>query len=241
MDIRINLEAVIREQRIDERHSCFVVDDFFENPDDLVRHAVANQASFEMPHRSYPGLVLDLDAASFQEVHRFIRFRMNDLFDYARSGLKTFAQLSLTTLQPEAFTWIQRLPHTDPRPEPGRNNYALLVYLFRDEALGGTGFYRWRDPKFWQSMAREQRDEPEGGLTIVRTRYPMFNDPPEYITESNEAAELLTMVPARFNRMICYSGEVPHSAWIEDATRLTGDCASGRLTFNAFASVIPNR
>jgi hypothetical protein len=70
-------------------------------------------------------------------------------------------------------------------------------------------------------------------------RYTMFSNPPQYITESNDAAELLTMVPARFNRMICYSGEVPHSAYIREAQRLSDDCERGRLTLNAFASVIP--
>ncbi len=239
--MRINLEAVIREHRIDDHQSCYVVDDFFENPDDLVQHAAANRALFEMPKRSYPGLVLDLDPAQCGEVHRFIRFRMSRLFAYGRSGLKYSAQLSLTTLQPEEFSWIQRLPHTDPRPDPRRMNYALLVYLFGDDKLGGTGFYRWRNREFLERAAALQREDPGGGLDIVRTRYPMFDEPARYMTESNDVAELLTKVQAKFNRMICYSGEVPHSAYIEDASLLSDDCNKGRLTFNAFASVIPAR
>jgi hypothetical protein len=241
IQFRLNLDTEIRQHRIDDEAVCFVADDFFENPQEIVEFADASRSRFEMPKRSYPGLVLDLDAASCDEVNRFMRFRMSRLFAYARSGLKTSAQISLTTLQPEAFSWIQRLCHTDPRPDTGRRNYALLVYLFREETLGGTGFYRWRDERFWQQMAALQLDDPNGGLEQVQARYPMFREAARYMTESNEAAELLTMVPAKFNRMICYSGEVPHSAYFRDAKRLSQDCTTGRLTLNAFANVIPLR
>jgi hypothetical protein len=239
MEFRLNPDMTITEQRIGDVARCFIADDFFRNPEEIVSLAARQRSQFEMPQRSYPGLVLDLDQDMCSELNRFIRSRMNRLFGYARAGVKASAQLSLTTLQPEDFTWVQRLPHTDPRPEAGRRNFALLVYLFRDEALGGTGFYRLRDERFWGEVVPLQFKDPEAGLERVMERYPMFSNPPQYITESNDAAELLTMVPARFNRMICYSGEVPHSAYIREAQRLSDDCERGRLTLNAFASVIP--
>lgn len=230
---------MIEERPIDTANTCFLVDDFFENPDEIADHAASHRDRFVMPRRSYPGLVLDLAADQFDEVSRFLRFRMSRLLAYGRSGVKTSAQLSLTTLQPQKFSWIQRLPHTDPRPEAGRRNFALLVYLFNKESLGGTGFYRWRDEEFLQQAAALQQQDPNGGFDLVRERYAMFDQPPCYMTGSNDAAELLTVIPARYNRMICYSGEVPHSAYIQDAALLSDDCRSGRLTFNAFASVIP--
>jgi hypothetical protein len=194
-----------------------------------------------MPQRSYPGEVLDLAQPVFPELTRFIRSHLSRVFSFARSGIQDTCQLSITTLQPEKFSWIQRLPHTDYRRDPGRENYAILAYLFENEELGGTGFYRYRDEKFWSSMAPKQVDDPNGGLKTVQTRYPMFLEPPKYPSESDEAVELITMVPAKFNRMICYNGDVPHSAYIPEAGLLNDDCRKGRLTLNSFASVWPKK
>lgn len=118
-------------------------------------------------------------------------------------------------------------------------NYATVLYLFQDSALGGTGFYRWRDPAFWQEMTALQLDDPNGGLDTLRERFEMFRQPWSYTTGSNEAVELLTMVPARFNRLIAYPGDLPHNAFVTDPGRLSDDPSRGRLTLNSFASVWP--
>ena len=67
----------------------------------------------------------------------------------------------------------------------------------------------------------------------------MFRDPPCYMTESNEAAELLDRVPAKYNRLVFYSGDLPHSAYIENPELLSSDPARGRLTLNCFVSALP--
>jgi hypothetical protein len=59
------------------------------------------------------------------------------------------------------------------------------------------------------------------------------------LTESCEVAELLTIIPAQFNRLIFYSGDIPHSAYIEEPELLSDDVDVGRLTLNLFASVVP--
>ena len=69
------------------------------------------------------------------------------------------------------MTWIQRLPHSDPRLEEGRANFAALLYLFKDPNMGGTGFYQWRDVDFWQRMTTAQQDNPEAGLDELRERF----------------------------------------------------------------------
>jgi hypothetical protein len=166
---------------------------------------------------------------------------MSRLFRFCRGGIEFYSQFSLTTLRPEQFTWIQRLCHTDPRLAPGRVNYAALLYLFENPDLGGTGFYRWKDSGFWQEMTALQRDDPSAGLDILRERFEMFREPACYMTESNEAAELLDKVPAKFNRLVFYSGELPHSAWIEHPDLLSNDPRQGRLTLNCFVSAVPKR
>lgn len=215
------------------------MDDFLLNPEDIVEYAIERKGAFEMPHRSYPGDVLDLDQLTFSELSRFIRSTLSKIFSFARGDILDTCQLCITTLQPKEFNWIQRLPHTDYRRDPGKDNYAILAYLFDNPALGGTGFYRFRDDNFWASVLPRQVDDPNGGLSIVQTRYSMFLDPPRYPAGSDQAVELITRIPAKFNRMVCYNGDVPHSAYITDANLLSGDCRNGRLTLNSFASVWP--
>ena len=239
LNIRINPDPVIEHHPINDEFFAVVVDDFLLNPDEVVEFGKSQRDDFEMPERSYPGLVLDLDEMVAGDLKQFLRTRISKIFPFARSGIKTSFMLSMTTLQPEDFTWIQRLCHTDPRTESGRDNYAMLVYLFDNPELGGTGFYRYRDQNFLQSMVARQRDDPNGGLSIIETRYPMFREPAKYMTDSNEAAELITMLPAKYNRMVCYCGDIPHSAYIRDPSLLSGDCATGRLTLNCFASTWP--
>jgi len=241
LKIRINPDAVTEQVPINDKFFAIIVDDFLLNPDELLEYAKTHRSEFEISQRSYPGEVLDLEPGSVEQISRFWRSRLSRVFSFARSGIKDSCQISLTTLQPKDFSWIQRLPHTDPRSDPGKENIALLVYLFDNPDLGGTGFYRYRDIKFWESMKPKQVDDPDGGFSIVETRYPMFGDPPKYPSESNQAVELITMVPAKFNRMLCYSGDILHSAYIPDASLLSEDCSRGRLTLNGFASVWPKQ
>ena len=56
------------------------------------------------------------------------------------------------------------------------------------------------------------------------------------MTGSNDIAELLTVVPARFNRLVFYDGEAPHSGHIANPDLLSDDLSKGRLTFNFFAN-----
>jgi hypothetical protein len=239
LNIRINPDAVLEHHPINDRYSAFVADDFLLNPEAIIEHALAVRDAFESPERGYPGEVLDLLPVTFPEITRFIRSNLSRCFSFARSGIEDSCQVSITTLQPEHFSWIQRLPHTDHKRAAGKDNYALLVYLFDNPALGGTGFFQYRDEAFWKSMAPRQLEDPNGGLELVETRYPMFLGPSTYPCESDEAVELITSIPAKFNRMICYSGDIPHSACIPDASLLTDDLRRGRLTLNSFASVWP--
>ncbi len=239
MRLEINPGLEIQLSQVTENHNCVVVDDFLLNPRDLVEYAVVHTQEFVMLERAYPGIVLPVDNHLLGPLHRFIQKEMTRLFPFCRGGIDFHTQFSLATLQPEDFTWIQRLCHSDPRLEPGRVNFAALLYLFENPEMGGTGFYRWKNPEFWQEMSTRQRDNPDAGLEILQEKFQMFRDPPCYMTESNEAAELLDVAPARFNRLVFYPGDLPHNACISKPELLSSDPALGRLTLNCFVSALP--
>ena len=182
---------------------------------------------------------MDLEDASLADVYRFIRSSMSREFSFMRGDIKFSTLLSLTSLQLDQFNWQQRMPHTDPGAGTGRANYAALLYLFENPRLGGTGFYRWKDEAFLQTIVKREEKDPEKAMRMLMQRFPEFAGPPQFITESTDFAELQLMVPARFNRLIFYSGDIPHSAYITNPELLTEDLSSGRLTLNVFASVRP--
>jgi len=237
--LQINPNLEIQASRINEEHLCVVIDDFLLNPGQAVDYASACEDEFVMLERAYPGYVMPVDNDIMSEINRFIQREMSRLFPICRAGMDFHTQYSLATLQPEEFTWVQQLCHSDPRLAPGRSNYAALLYLFENPEMGGTGFYQWKDPQFWQEMTIAQRDDPDAGIEILQQKFRMFHDPPCYMTESNEAADLLDVVPAKFNRFVFYSGDLPHSAFISQPELLSRDPRLGRLTLNCFVNALP--
>jgi hypothetical protein len=56
------------------------------------------------------------------------------------------------------------------------------------------------------------------------------------MTASNDLAELLTVVPARYNRLVFYDGASAHNGYILHPELLSDDLSKGRLTLNFFST-----
>jgi hypothetical protein len=59
--IRVNTEASIRQEDISENHHCVIVDDFLQNPHEIVDFAANNAVHFSTAKSHYPGLFVDVD------------------------------------------------------------------------------------------------------------------------------------------------------------------------------------
>ena len=237
--IRINTNASIRREAISEDKYCVVVDDFLQDPQALVEFAAQQSGNFSVPESKYPGLLCRINNNVMTDVYRFIRFKMTKHFPILRGGMKMWTVFSIVTLQPDELTTFQRLCHTDPVAGPGRMPYAALLYLFENEELGGTGFYRWREPELVMKATAFEREDSDKARAFLQEHFPTYREPARYMTESSEIAELVCTIPARFNRLIFYSGAVPHSAAITAPELLSNDIRAGRLTLNVFANVLP--
>lgn len=238
-DLRLNPNAEITVHPIADRLNCIIVDDFLAEPDAVVDFAAQHHDQFAIPPMSYPGPVMDIDPGATGDLLRFIKSRMSRYFPFMRGGLELTTMLSMTSLQPADLSNLQRLCHSDPSVGHGRAKFASLLYLFRDADLGGTGFYRWKDRPLMERATALEMQDPTAALAFLQEQFPTYNKPPCYITESNEIAELIGVVPARFNRWVFYSGDIPHSGFIKSPEKLTTDFATGRLTLNCFASAVP--
>jgi len=238
--IRINTGANIRREVISEQQYCVIVDDFLQKPHELVEFAARRSVEFSNAKSYYPGVFIDVDDDAMADIYRFIRFQMTKQFPFLRGNLKFSTFLAMATLQPNELSDIQRMCHTDPALDSSRKAYAALIYLFDNEALGGTGFFEYRK-KFdlLKEVEAIGRYDPDKATKFLLDNFPTFRKNAKYMTESNEIAELLCTIPARFNRMIFYSGQIPHNAAITAPDLLTRDIRKGRLTLNVFADVLP--
>ncbi len=237
--IRINTDARIQRESISEDQNCVIVDDFLRDPHVLVEIAAHQADAFSMPVYHYPGLLLGLDDNVMTDIYGFIRSEMTNHFPFRKSGINLSTFLSMVTLQPDELSNLQRICHSDPKTVPDVANYAALVYLFDNQDLGGTGFYRWRDRELVEQATALELEDPVRGLEFLQENFATFRKPAHYMSESNEIAECLCTIPAKFNRMIFYSGDIPHSAAISAPELLSTDFQKGRLTLNCFASVVP--
>lgn len=237
--IRVNNSAEVELRQLSSDHVIAVIDDFLESPDELRSFAKGHEQDFYLPPKSYPGVVLNIDTGAMAEIYRCIRSALGRQFSFLRGGARFQPMLSMTTLQPDELSNLQRLCHTDPPAAKNRHNYAFVLYLFDNPELGGTGFYRWKEKAAIIEATTLEKEDPEKALAYLEQRFPTYQNPPCYISDSTEIAERLDVVAAKFNRLVFYSGDIPHSAQIGSPELLTADPDKGRLTLNCFASVRP--
>jgi len=215
--------------RLGPRHACIVIDDALDDPDAWVARAARHAAAFrEAPGNAYPGPELPLpDTITVQLAAVFAQHARERLG--ARRTLRSHSRLSLTVRAPRELQPRQWLPHVD-RLEAvaGQGIAASVLYLFRDESLGGTSFYRPRRPL--PEIARLVQDSARLDPAAFRDRYDIAPGYPD----ASAWFDKLATIPARYNRLIFYDGTVFHAGEIRAPERLAPDPATGRLTLNGF-------
>jgi len=238
--IRVNSHAGIRREAISEDHHCVIVDDFLCDPNELIDFAADHAREFSRAKSYYPGIFLGINEDAMTDIYRFIRFRMTKQFPFLRSSLRLSSFLSMVTLLPNELSAVQRICHTDAELDSGRVPYAALLYLFDDEGLGGTSFFKYKKKyELLKNVEALGSEDPEKARNYLLDNFPTFRKPARYMTESNEIAKLVCTIPPRFNRLIFYSGRIPHNAAISAPDLLSNDVRTGRLTLNIFADVLP--
>jgi hypothetical protein len=138
----------------------------------------------------------------------------------------------MVTLEPHALRPYQRMCHRDMAALDARHSIqASILYLFKDQSLGGTSFYEPVRPA--EEIAEFFSDASTLPVDAFDRKYPAQSG---YMCGSNHYFNCVGTVPARWNRIIFYDGFVLHSGDILAPARLSDDPRSGRLTLNAFFS-----
>lgn len=223
---RPRIEAIT----ITPQQTCWVVDDALLEPDRLVALAEAERSNFDdAPHNAFPGPELRLPDAFVQPFEQWFSLHLRDRFGLRRVQRST-ARLSLTTRPPASLQPRQSICHVDALDmQPGQRILATVLYLFRDPALGGTSFYMPRRPV--GAIAALLRDSASMTAQEFQSRHGIA---PGYMVDSNDWFQRVATVPARFNRLIAYSGTMFHSGDIRRPDLLSQDPRAGRLSMNGF-------
>jgi len=212
-------------------HQVVLIDDFLEDPQALVDAASACQ--FEPcpgadERKGYPGVRARAPQAYSRQLAELmdplirINFGVPDELELWKSP----CSFSLTTVPPPALGPLQRTPHFD---ASGPHYMAVLLYLCGGEH-GGTGFYRHKATGLQQITPENKERYAQAYEAELERRPP----PPRYFDDGDEHFSFLGMIPARFNRLVVYSGALLHTACVNPGISLSADPRRGRLTVNTF-------
>ncbi len=212
------------------RHVCYVIDDALRDPGALVEYAQAHLGEFvETAHNAYPGPELRMPDAFSAQLDDFFSTHLRRAFDVRRTE-RMYSRLSITATPADRLKPSQSICHVDRLSvEPQRRIVASVLYLFRDERLGGTSFYTPKHPP--QTIMPLIHDSGQLDAAAFEARYGIRTG---YMTASNAWFEKLATVPARYNRLIAYEGTVFHSGEIAHPELLSRDPRVGRLSLNGF-------
>jgi uncharacterized protein DUF6445 len=219
---------------IDAGESCFVIDDALANPGGLVDWAASQ--SFASPVGvPYPGLIIDTPAQVTNAVASYFAEHVRGRLG-GRRTLSVTVRLSIVTLSPADLRPVQWQCHRD-RLGPATQDVrlaAMVAYLFRDPAFGGTSFYRPLQGEEQTQCMINDAGRMEAGDFSAR-----YGVEPGYLSGSNRYFERVAQVPAAWNRMLFYNGDLFHSGDVGTPARLSPDARAGRLTLNGFFACRP--
>lgn len=212
---------------------CFVVDEALANPEGLISWAATRQ--FGPPAGfPYPGVLVDAPPAVAAMVGDYFAQHVRARLGGQRT-LSTTVRLSLVTLSPHELRPVQWQCHRDRLgPAQDLRLAAMVTYLFRDTGLGGTSFYR-----SLQTEEETQRMINDAGRMSAAEFSARYGLEAGYLSGSNRYFERLAQIPAAWNRMLFYNGDLFHSGDIAAPARLSADPRSGRLTLNGFFTCRP--
>jgi hypothetical protein len=199
--MRINKNAKPRVEFIADKIPMIVIDDFYQDPDEVRTAALEGQ--FKDTAAGYPGRHERLDPGSNLDVARVVN-HVRQVVEKG-SGLSVDSQaittdFSILTTPKEKILKMQSHPHTD--------NVALagLVYLNKKK-FGGTCFYR--NKLLDSCILLDENTEQYNKLTEDYNKN--FKDVEGYVSGSYDSWELIYRTEGKYNQFVMYPGNVFHS------------------------------
>jgi hypothetical protein len=220
----------IQEIRLTRQISCLVIDDAVLHPGRLVALAVQHRDKLRSsPFNAYPGVLFPTPDEISMRLNEFFMLHIRKLIG-ARRTLRMHSRLSMVTTPPEQLEARQIICHRDSQNVPANQCIvASVLYLFHDVSLGGTSFF----------LAKKSAHETalfvhDSSTLAVDAFCAKHNIKRAYFTNSHEFFEKIGTIPAKFNRMIFYDGNIFHTGDIAAPEKMHRDPEVGRLSLNGF-------
>ena len=80
MKLRVNNQLDFTVVELSEESRYVVIDNFLDNPEQLLQYAASHRDQFQYPERAYPGGVLPLGDEVLAPLNQFLRWEMSKLF-----------------------------------------------------------------------------------------------------------------------------------------------------------------
>jgi hypothetical protein len=226
-EFRLNAEAHVQVYVIgNECLPVVVVDNFLENPADLVEDA-SNSHFQPVTENLYPGIRSPVPTAYLNLVCEYLSTLTVFGLNHLKIGPHSRGDYSLITVRPEQLQMMQCLPHFDSK---NPKQLAALHYLCSPEQ-GGTAFYCHRSTGF-ESMSGDRAQIYESTLKAELKKAGRLER--NYFLGTSEFFEEIGVVGASFNRLVVYRSAMLHSGAIPREFNFSADPRVGRLTANVF-------
>jgi len=208
-----------------EQSPVHVIDAASADPQGLIDSAAAQ--AFGPIGAYYPGVRAALDDDFRTSLTGTLSPILSDHFGLSAQRYDGECFFSLATTPPAALAPIQRLPHYD-----GLEAERIAVLLFLcPNRFGGTNFFRHKKTGF-ETVSRERFGDYKNALEDDVRQFGL--PPARYIDDGAPIFDRIAQFECVFNRMLIYHGNSLHCSAIPDASHLSDDPRSGRLTINAF-------
>lgn len=214
----------------EERQPIIIADNALVDPDKVVEIAARQDYSQIGPY--YPGLRAPVPSAAALQLVQPLAQLLAETFGLTEPPRFEECYLSLVTVAPDKLSPIQRIPHID-----GTETERLAVLLYLDKAeQGGTAFYRHRSTGF-ESVGANRLTAYQAVLhqDIVRHGEPDVG----YMNGGTVIFEEIHAVAGRYNRAICYRGNILHCGMLPNDFIPQENPRQGRLTLNLFLNAKP--
>ncbi|WP_331345366.1 DUF6445 family protein [Cellvibrio sp. UBA7661] len=217
----------------EEKNKVICIDNFLSDPLQLVNFAKASTFTpyaAAAQRKGYPGIRTAAPAELGAALRRKITTIVKNEYEIPNaSQIKPLQDaLCMMTVPEVELGPLQRIPHFD---ASSPYFFATLLFLC-GEQHGGTGFYR-HNATGYEAITPER---VEDFLDVSCDELNSKRSERRYFSESNEFFTKIGFVPAAFNRLLVYRGNILHSANIFSDLSLNSDPEVGRLTANIFFS-----
>jgi hypothetical protein len=230
-DFSLNDNPSVTKLHIGKEHiPLLIIDDFANQPTDLINFAGDGSLFKADPKNFYPGKRLLTPKTYSEELCIKYLTLLKSTFSLGNASCakSLFSALAISDLAPKQLKPMQMLPHFD---TTHGNQIAVVHYLSGSEH-GGTSFYQHRSSNF--ETITEQRLASYGYQLKKEAMANQIHKSPCYINGSNAMFKQIHCVEAKFNRAIIYPSNLLHSGNINPLFGLSSKPSDGRLTIGSF-------